>query len=169
MNTTLQNTITFGALNYAIGILLGAGCFSAFAGGMSIYARQTGAWPLPNASFVESVSGTVWGIVVVFALACIFGTVIFLVPGVVHATVVALLSTRLMRHSDLAVSVLAALLGSVIFPVWLFLYSNPLQKEWPLVSGIAAISCATAAILSLRIVRRTFPPTSVVPPPLPRG
>ena len=69
-----------------------------------------------------------------------------------------------------AVAGLAALLGAVIFPAWLALLANPLQKLWPVISGLAAISSAAASVLSLRIVRQIFPPTSTspaLPPPLP--
>ena len=166
MTATLQKTVTCGALNYAIAIVSGAVCFCIFTVALSIYARTAGVSGLSDVSFAK----TVWGMVVVFSLVCVFGTLVFLVPGVIHATIVALLSTRLIRHSDLAVAGLAALLGAVIFPAWVFVVANPLQKLWPVISCIAAISCAVASVLSLRIVRRTFPPTStslVGPPPLP--
>ena len=167
MNATLQKTVACGALNYVIGIVSGAVCFCIFAIAMSTYARTAGVPGLSDVSFAK----TVWGIVVVFCLACLFGTLVFLVPGIVHATIIALLSTRLIRHSDPAVAAVAAQLGAVIFPAWVVVLANPLQKLWPVISCIAAISCAVASILSLRIVRRTFPPTPMslgVPPPLPK-
>jgi len=166
MNATLLKTVTCGALNYALGIVFGAGCFSIFALAMSTHAQTAGVSGLADLSFAK----TAWGILVVFSLACTFGNLIFLVPGIVHATIIALLSTRLIRHSSPAVAGLAALLGAVIFPAWVVLLANPLQKLWPVISGLAAISSAAASVLSLRIVRQIFPPTPnspALPPPLP--
>lgn len=169
MQAETQKVISFTVLNSIITILLGACCFSAFAAFIGIYGRQTGAWDLPPVSFAESILGALSGLFIVFSLACVFGTLIFIVPGIIQSVLLALASIRLTSYPRFMLSALAALLGSVIFPLWLFLYPNPLQKEWPMISGIAALACAVAASISHSIVSRRFASRYLTPPPLPRA
>jgi len=156
MNAMFQRILILGGLNVSIGIGVGAACFSAW----SIYARA-------SEGFVRSVGGAL----VLFPLACLFGALIFIVPGILHGAIVGCLSLHIARHSYLLVGVTSALLASALFPSWLFLVHSPLREGWVLIACISAISAATAGILSIYFVRRYShieePRTAITPPPLP--
>lgn len=150
-----QRILILGGLNVSIGIAVGAACFSAW----SIYARAA-------EGFVRSVGGAL----VLFPLAFLFGALIFIVPGIFHGAIIGWLSLRFARYAYLVVGFTSALLASALFPSWLFVVHSPLRKVWVLIACIAAISAATAAILSLYFARRTAdieePRSAITPPPL---